>query len=108
MTTRTDRNEVYENGSLVAEEVVEVDVTAEHNASAIDTAITSALTELRNLVNAPALPDVPAGTMTTAQLSSALRTLRNEAQATRAGAQRVADILLKTIRLVRGDFDGVD
>lgn len=86
------------------------DPTAQHQANrgVIDQAIDASLVELRSLVAAPALPDVPAGTMTTAQLSNAMRTLRNEAQATRAGAQQVADILLKTIRLVRGDFDDID
>ena len=82
--------------------------TAQHNEAAIAEAITEALAELRALVAAPALPVVPDGTLTTAQLSNALRILRNEAQATRAGAQKVAATLAQTIRLVRGDFDGTD
>lgn len=73
--------------------------------STIDQAITDAIADLLTLANAAALPAVPDGTMTTAQLSNALRTLRNEAQATRAGAQRVAQALADKIRLDRGDFD---
>lgn len=82
--------------------------TPQANASIVDQAITDALNQLQNLANAAALPTVPAGTMTTAQLSSAMRTLRDEAQATRAGAQQVARTLRQTIRLVRGDFDDID
>lgn len=82
--------------------------TRQANRATIDQAITDALTELRNLVAAPAMPTVPEGTMTTAQLSTAMRTLRDQAQQNRAGAQKVAAILLKTIRLVRGDFDDVN
>jgi hypothetical protein len=77
------------------------------NQSIIDTAITAALAELDTLIAAPALPTVPAGSLTNAQLSEALRQLRDGAQATRAGAQRVAQVLKQTIRLVRGDFDDI-
>lgn len=108
MTTRTDLNQTFdEDGKLVAEEVVEVDITAETNASAIDQAITDALAELRMMRDYPALPVVPAGTHTTAQLSNYLRTLRDEAQTNRQGIQRVCETLIGTIRLLRGDFDDV-
>lgn len=107
--TRTERNEIHTaSGKLVDEEEVEVDVTEEHNASVIDRAISDALAELRALVAYPAVPDVPSGTLTTAQLSNVVRAMRDEMQKNRAGAQRVADILIKTIRLVRGDFDDID
>lgn len=78
------------------------------NRSAIDAAITQALTRLQQLIDAPAVDAVPAGTMTTAQLSTVARSMRDAVQQNRAGAQDVAGILRKTIRLVRGDFDGVD
>lgn len=41
MTTRTNRNEVYRDGVLVAEEVMEVDVTAEVNKTSIEDKITT-------------------------------------------------------------------
>lgn len=78
------------------------------NAEAIGQAIAAAIAKLDTLIAAPALATVPAGTLTTAQLSTALRTLRDQAQATRAGAQDVALILKRTIKLVRGDYDTVD
>jgi hypothetical protein len=88
-----------------AEDLAALPQTA--NASIIDTAITAALAELDTLIAAPALPTVPAGSLTNAQLSDAVRQLRDGAQATRAGAQRVAATLKQTIRLVRGDFDDI-
>jgi hypothetical protein len=46
--------------------------------------------------------------MRAAQLSNALRDMRTAVQQNRAGAQRIAATLRQTIRLARGDFDGVD
>ena len=46
--------------------------------------------------------------MTTAQLSNAMRTMRDFVQQNRNGAQQVALILKRTIKLVRGDYDTVD
>ena len=89
-----------------AEDLAALPQTA--NASIIDTAITDALAELDTLIAAPALPAVPDGNMTNAQLSDVVRALRDQAQQTRAGAQRVAATLKQTIRLVRGDFDDID
>ena len=74
----------------------------------IDTAITAALTELQTLIDAPEVGVVPAGTMTTAQLSAVVRSMRDVVQQNRAGAQRIALTLKQTIRLVRGDFDAID
>lgn len=76
------------------------------NRTTIDQAITDALTRLQELVDAPAIPAVPNGTMTNAVLSDVVRALRDHAQDTRAGAQEVALTLRRTIRLVRGDYDG--
>lgn len=81
---------------------------ADSNRTTIDAAITQALAELQQLVDAPAVPDIPAGTLTTAQLSNVLRSMRDVVQQNRAGIQRVAGTLKQTIRLVRGDFDGTD
>ena len=78
------------------------------NRDQIDQAITDALARLQQLVDAPAVPELPAGTMTTAVLSNALRQMRDAVQANRAGAQEVALTLKRVIRLVRGDFDDVD
>lgn len=78
------------------------------NATAIDAAISAALAELQQLVDAPAVPDVPAGTLTNAQLSNTMRAMRDVVQQNRAGIQRVAGTLKQTIRLVRGDFEGTD
>ena len=97
------------------------------NYSVVDQAITDAIAELDTLAKYPAMPTVPdstlpaipAGTLTTAVLSDAVRVLRaecltlrqvivalrNESQANRAGAQRVAQTLADKIRLDRGDFD---
>lgn len=78
------------------------------NRSAIEAAIAEALTRLDQLIAAPAVDTVPAGTMTTAQLSNVARAMRDAVQANRAGAQEVALTLKRTIRLVRGDFDNID
>lgn len=80
----------------------------EANRTAIDAGISTALTKLDTLIAAPALADVPTGTLTTAQLSNIVRALRDAGQANRAGAQDVARVLKQTIRLVRGDFDDID
>lgn len=68
-------------------------------------AIADAIDLLDSLVAAPAVPEVPDGTLTTAQLSGAVRQMRDYVQQNRAGAQQVAATLKNTIRLVRGDFD---
>lgn len=81
---------------------------AEGNRITIEAAITQALADLDALIAAPAVPVLPDGTYTTAQASNHLRTLRNYVQQNRAGAQQVARTLKRTIRLVRGDFDGTD
>ena len=107
--TRIDTNQVYDrNGNLLSEETVEVDITEEVNKATIEQAIEASLVRLQELVDAPALPTPPNGTMTNAVLSDVVRSLRNHAQDTRAGAQEVALTLKRTIRLVRGDFDGTD
>lgn len=82
--------------------------TAATNATTVDQAISAALAELQQIADAPAVPDVPDGTLTAAQVSNILRGLRDETQRNRARLQRVARTLRHTIRLVRGDFDGVD
>jgi len=81
---------------------------ADTNRRTIDTALTNALAELQAIIDAPAVVEVPAGTMTTAQLSNAMRSMRDAVQANRAGAQRIAATLRHTIRYARGDYDGVD
>ena len=81
---------------------------ADTNRTTIDQAISDALAELQTLIDAPAVATVPDGTLTTAQLSNAMRTMRDAVQANRAGAQRIARTLRHTIRLVRGDYDDVN
>ena len=81
---------------------------AQANRSIVDDAITAALAQLQNLIDAPAVGDVPGGTMTTAQLSNVMRSMRDVIQQNRAGAQQIAQTLKHTIRLVRGDFEGID
>ena len=106
---RTDRNQTWDaNGVLIVDESVEVDVTEEVNRPIIESAITAALAELDALIAAPAVATVPDGTMNNAALSNAVRSMRDAVQQNRAGAQRVAATLKQTIRLVRGDFDGID
>lgn len=83
-------------------------VQQEQHRSTLDQAIADAITDLLALAEYPAIPVVPAGTHTTANLSNYLRALRDEAQATRAGAQRVAETLANKIRLDRGDFAHLD
>lgn len=78
------------------------------NRSTIDAEITAALNRLQTLINAPAVAEVPPGTLTTAQLSNIARQTRDAVQQNRAGAQDVARVLRRLIRLVRGDFDGTD
>lgn len=82
--------------------------TAQTNRTAIDDAITAALAELQQIVDFPAVGAVPDGTMTTAQLSNVMRAMRTAVQENRTGVQRVAATLRQTIRLVRGDFDGIN
>lgn len=107
--TRTDRNQTFDtNGNLLSEELVEVDVTELVNRPIIEAAIVAALGELDALIAAPAVATVPGGTLTTAQLSNIVREMRDAVQANRAGAQKVAATLRRTIRLVRGDFDDVN
>lgn len=108
MPTRTVVNTTTHNGTVVAEEVVEVDVTAEVNESLLAQRITAALAELQTLIDYPAVPQVPTGTLTSAQISTVVRALRDAAQQNRAGAQQVAKTLRDTIRLVRGDFGTID
>ena len=106
---RIERNQNFgPGGVLLSEELVEVDITADVNRPIIEAAIVAALAELDALIAAPAVATVPAGTLTTAQLSTAMREMRDAVQANRAGAQKVAATLKRTIRLVRGDFDGID
>ena len=100
-------HEILPDGSVRTSQF-EADVTAEVNRPIIEAAITQALAQLDALIAAPAVDTVPAGTLTTAQLSAALRQMRDAVQANRAGAQQVAVTLKRTIRLVRGDFDDVD
>lgn len=78
------------------------------NRTTIDTAITNAITELQQIIDGPTIATVPDGTLTAAQLSNIVRGLRDEAQLNRAGIKRVAGTLRHTIRLVRGDYDGID
>lgn len=109
MITRTERNQTFDtDGNLIAEKVVEVDVTEEVNRPIVDAAIDTALAQLQTLVDYPAVGAVPAGTMTTAQLSNVVRAMRDAIQENRSGAQIIAKTLRQTIRLVRGDFDGID
>ena len=81
---------------------------AEANRQTIDAAIAGALAELQQIIDGPTVATVPAGTLTTAQLSTGLRTLRDEVALNRAGVKRVAGTLRHTVRLVRGDYDAVD
>lgn len=78
------------------------------NRSAIDDAITAAIDELDRITSADPVPAVPSGTLTTAQLSGVVRAMRGSVQQNREGVQRVARTLKHTVRMVRGDFDGVD
>jgi hypothetical protein len=78
------------------------------NRATIDSQIAAALAELDALIAAPAVPTVPDGTLTTAQLSEAVRTMRTAIQQNRVGAQRVAATLKQTIRLVRNDLNGTN
>lgn len=77
------------------------------NQATIAAAIDAAISQLDTLIAAPAVDNVPAGTLTTAQLSNIARAMRDAVQANRAGAQQVALILKRTIKLVRGDYDTV-
>lgn len=81
---------------------------ADTNRTTIESAIAAALAELDALIAAPAVGNVPAGTLSTAQLSNVMREMRDAVQANRAGVQRIARTLKQTIRLVRGDFADVD
>jgi len=91
---------------LQAWDAADAETRTAANARTIDAAITDALAELKAIVDAPAVGEVPSGTMTTAQLSNALRSMREAVQQNRNGAKRIAATLRQTIRLVRGDFDG--
>jgi hypothetical protein len=81
---------------------------ADSNRQTIDAAITNALAELQQIVDAPAVASVPAGTLTTAQLSNGLRVLRDEVAANRNALRRISSTLRHTIRLARGEYDDVD
>jgi len=81
---------------------------ADTNRTTVDAAITAALAELQSIIDAPAVDTVPAGTLTTAQLSQGLRVLRDAVQANRAGTKRLARTLRHVVRYTRGDFDGTD
>lgn len=78
------------------------------NRYAVDAAIIAAVAELDRIAAAAVLPTLPSGTLTTAQLSVVVRSIRDAVQDNRAGVQRVARTLKHTVRMVRGDFDGVD
>lgn len=86
----------------------QAETAAATNHQTIEAAITAALVQLDAIINSPAIPAVPSGTMTAAQLSNEVRSLRNSAQQTRAAVQDIARTLKRTIRLVRGDFTGTD
>lgn len=80
------------------------DTMAVQSESLLSQKIDEALATLQSLIDYPPVAQVPTGTLTTAQVSTILRALGNEANATRLGAQQVARTLRDTIRLVRGDF----
>lgn len=75
MPTRTDRDQTWDrNGKLVQDEQVERDITVEENESTLRTRAESALADLRILAGT-------SGTLTTAQLSNAVRLLARVALA---------------------------
>lgn len=80
---------------------------ADTNRTNVEAAFVAALADLDAIIAAPAVGVVPDGTLTTAQLSNALRTMRDAVQANRAGAQQVATIVRNLTRYVRDDFTTV-
>lgn len=85
--TRTDRNQTYDaDGNLIAEEVVEVDITAETNESTIEDRMDLALAAMR--------AHVTRGTFTSAQRDAAILLLLR--------------VCIGMVRLVRRRFDDVD
>lgn len=104
------------NGSEVTETWVQRSKTAAEleserlavNSIEIEQAIVNAISQLDTLIAAPAVPTVASGTLSTAQLSNSLRTMRDVIQQNRTGIQDAALILKRTIKLVRGDYDTVN
>lgn len=70
--------------------------------------LTERIALLDSLIAYPDVPAVPAGTLTTAQLSTVARALRDEVQANRQGAQRLAEQVRDLFRYIRGDFSQLD
>ncbi len=68
MSIRTDRNQVFENGILVSEQIVEVDTTLETNELGTRTKAEQAIDGLKSIANS-------SGTLTGLQLSNAVRLL---------------------------------
>lgn len=81
---------------------------AEANQGIVDARMAEAIADLTSLIGAAPVDTVPAGTMTTAQLSNAVRQLREAVQANRAGSQQVARVVRDLVRFVRGDFADID
>lgn len=100
----------------VAQETVNRSIVEQRLAAAID--ILNQITESPAVPDVPDVPGVPAGTMSTAQLSTAVRSLRDEVavnrglraqvQQNRQGIKQVADILKDLLRWERGDFADID
>lgn len=88
MSTRTDRNQTFDqSGNLVSEQVVVVDTTSETNETSTRTNAEQAIDGLRTIAGS-------SGTLTAAQLSSAVRLL--------------ARVALHVIRITLGKHDAAD
>lgn len=94
--TRTDRNQVFQDGRLLEEQVVEVDVTTDTNRATIEEQIHLALSALAAII------DTPQATFSTvAQAQAQIRTLQGQ-------VKDEARILRRLIRLQVGDLTGTD
>jgi hypothetical protein len=91
-------------GKLTPAEVAQ----REANKAQVEALIDGALSQLVTFMAFPDVATVPAGTMTTAQLSNNLRTVRDAVQQNRNGLRQLAQILKRTLRIVREDFSGTD
>lgn len=65
--------------------------------------------DLQTLIDYPAVATVPAGAaLTTTQLTTVARAMRDAVQQNRAGAQQIAEAVRDLARMVRGDFGELD
>lgn len=98
MATRTDRNQTFDGGQLVAEQIVEIDVTAEVNDATLRQQARDSLAALRTSIDTLATITAKANADITAADTKAV------ARETR----RVARQLLAISRLVLGALDSAD